>query len=338
MVPERGLPAESAILALPVPQGPGSPQTGTAAPLAALEALPGEKALRAVTAWLAESRASINTFRTYRREAGRFLGWVRAKGGNLDEALRTVQPSDVSAFLSMRGGKGTTVSNRLSCLRSMFKALIADGVVQSNPAREVQAPRGASREAEHHRAIPASLLLRVLKRLPDDTRGRRDRALLLLACNNGLRRAELAGLRLGDLRLEDEDSPSIRVRGKGRRVDILPLKSATVRALKAWLDVRDQEAGIAPRSPVFHSLARGRRTRGLKALSGAGVYAIFKRYFPKHSPHCARSRFCSDCYIRSDGQIEVARVMARHVSSSTTQSYVQVDRVRSAAVYAPEYS
>jgi site-specific recombinase XerC len=219
----------------------------------------------------------------------------------------------------------------------MFRALAADDIVPANPAREVQAPRGLDRLAEHHRAVSPAQLLRVLKNIPDDARGRRDRAIILLMANNGLRRAEVSALRLSDLRL-DEEPPSVRIRGKGLRVDVQPLKDGTTAALRAWLEVRDVRAGEEPDSPVFHSLARGSRKRGLKRLSGGGIYRALRRYFPGRSPHGLRALCLTQTWLRSDGNIDAARIVGRHSSASTTQKYIRADTVSAAAAYAPDYS
>lgn len=70
-------------------------------------------------------------------------------------------------------------------------------------------------------------------------------------------------------------------------------------------------------------------------LSPSGVYKFVKRYFPKSSPHGARSRCITDTAL--EGDLEAVRIVARHESSSTTHGYVQADLAREAMKRAPAF-
>ena len=75
--------------------------------------------------------------------------------------------------------------------------------------------------------------------------GRRDRAMLMLAAQTGLRASELTGLTCGDVRLGR--GPHVDCVGKGRKQRITPLTSATVKVLGVWLDERGRQGG----EPLF---------------------------------------------------------------------------------------
>lgn len=299
-----------------------------------------DEALRSLSAWLLEARRrSLHTFRSYSRTSARFLEWLQqSKAVPVADALRHCRPSDVSAWLSLslNGGKETSAAQRLACLRSMFRALVSDGIVEMNPAREVKLKSGLHREAEHYKVVPSTALIRVLKSIPDTVRGKRDKAMILLMTNNGLRRSEVAGLKISDLKLDDELA-AVRIRGKGRRVDLMPLKVGTIKAILDWLELRDG-GDDSTSAPVFHCLSKGRHARSLKGIRPEGVYRALKRYFPKHTVHGLRGRCITSTYLNSGRDIHAAQLVARHASSSTTnQVYVQCEKLKAAAVYAPEF-
>jgi len=104
--------------------------------------------------------------------------------------------------------------------------------------------------------------------------------------------------------------------------------------INTWLEVRDKTDDV----PLFHTMARGREKRKFKGLSPGGVYRAVKRYFPKNSPHGLRSRCLTDTYLRADGNLEMARIVARHVSESTTRRYIKANVTEQAFVHAPDYS
>ena len=82
--------------------------------------------------------------------------------------------------------------------------------------------------------------------------GRRDRALLLVAVQTGLRASELTGLNCGDVHLDT--GPHLSCRGKGRKQRVTPLTRATTRELRLWLDERAGQ----PDEPLFPT-GQGRR-------------------------------------------------------------------------------
>jgi integrase len=86
--------------------------------------------------------------------------------------------------------------------------------------------------------------------------GRRDRTMLTLAAQTGLRASELTGLRCGDTRLGT--GPHVSCLGKGRKQRITPLTPATVTLLRAWLDERQGE----PEDHLFPARGGGRLSRG----------------------------------------------------------------------------
>jgi site-specific recombinase XerC len=291
---------------------------------------PGDAIHRAITAWLAEAGVrSRHTGRAYLRVAQTFVAWaVEVLDGDDLTVLLDVKPTHVRAWLTTLDVAESTRAQRLAALRSMFRALVADGLRSDNPAREVSAPRGLGDRVEHTRAIG-------LSGLPGTPAGRRDRAVVLLLLNNALRRGEVAALDRGDMDLAS-DEPCLVIHGKGGKIVRAPLGASTAAAISKWLEVAGFPEGED--GPLFVSLSRNPRMRGVR-LSGDAVNEIVQRRFgTTWTAHCLRARGITDTYLRSGANASVAQTFARHANPATTQIYIDVEKTRDAARYAPDYA
>jgi site-specific recombinase XerD len=110
---------------------------------------------------------------------------------------------------------------------------------------------------------------------PDQTTwsGRRDRTLLLVAIQTGLRVSELVGLRCQDVALGT--GAHVRCTGKGRKTRCIPLHKETLSALRDWLRQRNSQ----PTDPLFPS-ARG------QSLSRDGVQYLLAKHLKSAAAHC----------------------------------------------------
>jgi site-specific recombinase XerD len=124
---------------------------------------------------------------------------------DLGRTPERVRPADVLRWVHGIGKSGrtpsaTTVGARIACLSSYFRFLIRMGLIVSNPCDAVERPRSSPAPA---RGYSADEVRRLLAVVPQDTvAGRRDRAILLTLILTGRHRAEVIGLRAGDLSLE----------------------------------------------------------------------------------------------------------------------------------------
>ena len=117
-----------------------------------------------------------------------------------------IKPADVLAFahgigLSGRTPSAATIGARIACLSSFYRFAIRMGLVTANPCDAVERPRTIAAPA---RGLSAEQVRRLLAVVPDTIAGRRDRAILLTFVLTGRRRAEVIGLRAGDISLEGE--------------------------------------------------------------------------------------------------------------------------------------
>ena len=240
----------------------------TAQPLPALPSGDPTAWEQALYAFLVEKGNRSGSRRTV-ESYGRML-WPFFRGRTPDQ----VRPADVLAYahgigLSGRTPSSTTIGARIACLSSFYRFLIRMGLMTSNPCDAVQRPRTIAAPA---RGYTAEDVRRLLAAVPDTVAGRRDRAIILALVLTGRRRAEVIGLRAGDLSVEGE-TVFYAYRGKGgkrgRRELPRPAYDAITRSLA---DCARELATMEPAESLWQA---GASSRG---MTGHTFYARFRRY------------------------------------------------------------
>ncbi|MGD0249055.1 MAG: tyrosine-type recombinase/integrase [Candidatus Limnocylindrales bacterium] len=185
-----------------------------------------------------------------------------------------VKPADVLAWVHGIGKSGrtpsaTTVGARIACLSSLYRFLIGMGLVVSNPCDAIERPRAIQSVARGYSADEVRQLLAVV---PDSVAGRRDRAILLTLVLTGRRRAEVIGLRAGDLSLESETC-YYSYRGKGGKRGRRELPNPAFEAICATLaDAGKEPTAMAPDESLWQAAARP------EGVTSGTFYARFRRY------------------------------------------------------------
>jgi len=222
-----------------------------------------------VVAFLAEKERRSGSRRTvegYARMLWPFLSQV----GSPDK----VTPAHVLGWahgigLSGREPSSATVGARIACLSSYFRFLIRMGIATANPCDALERPRTIQAVA---RGYSAAEVQRILAVIPDTVRGRRDRAIILVLVLTGRRRAEVIGLRVGDLSVEGE-TVFYAYRGKGGKRGRRELPRPAYEAICTTLT----DAGIALRAmdPAESLWQAG---AGPAGISSGTFYGRFRRY------------------------------------------------------------
>ena len=155
--------------------------------------------------------------------------------------------------------------------------------------------------------------------------GRRDRNLLLVALQTGLRVSELIGLNIGDVVFGPSCQPHVRCHGKGRKDRATPLRGDSAKALAQWLPER---AG-APHEPLFASNHKRRFSRD-------GIERIVRKYArlasatcpslacKRVSPHTLRHTAAMEL-LQSGVGCTVIALWLGHESAETTHVYLHAD-------------
>ena len=276
-----------------------------------------------------ERGLSRNTLEAYRSDLLQFGEFLQGRGVGVLEARH----ADLAAFLSeLAGGPApvaaATLSRKLACLRSFYRHLRREGVLEHDPTAELRGPRKTQR-------LPRVLSRAEVARLLAEPKGTspaalRDRAVLELMYACGLRISETIGLELSDVDLKEG---VLRARGKGSKERLVPIGREAVAALGAYCRRARPlllEASIAGGGAPASRLFLNRRGRG---LTRQGLYKIIQGHArgaglqEKMSPHTLRHTFATHllaggCDLRS------LQEMLGHSDLATTQVYTHLSSER----------
>ncbi len=183
---------------------------------------------------LAAENKSPSTLLTYGLAVQQFADFLRAAG--MPTEVDAVTREHVEAFLidlQQRGWKPSSVANRYRSLQQFFKWLATEGEIRVSPMATMRPP--LIPETPPPILEPAELKALLATVAGTDFEERRDAAILRLFLDSGLRRAELAGLRLAEV---DFGNKVVVVLGKGRRPRAVPFGRKTAQALDRYLRAR----------------------------------------------------------------------------------------------------
>jgi integrase/recombinase XerD len=270
--------------------------------------------------WM-EAGLSENTLTAYRSDLSAYARWLACRNARLDDAGR----GDLLSYLAEcvgRGARPRTTARLLSSLRRFYRYLVREGVIQTDPSAEVDAPKLG-------RSLPKSLTeaqVEKLLQIPDTkkTLGLRDRAMLETLYATGLRVSELTGLTLLQLNL---NAGVIRVVGKGNKERLVPLGEEALAWLTTYISQARGALLGAHVSGALFPTARG------APMTRQAFWHTIKRYArqadigPALSPHTLRHAFATHL-LNHGADLRVVQMLLGHADLSTTQIYTQVARER----------
>ena len=294
------------------------PRPGQLASLADLAAIPEEEI------WLA-SQKSARTRRAYKQDVAHFM---RTLGITTPDQLRQVDHRAVIAWERImreeERAAASTVRRRLAALSSLFKHLLRHGAASRNPVVDVARP-SINREEGSTAAFSKAQARKLLDApSPDTLAGLRDRAILSVGLQVGLRRAEIAALTVGDLH-QNRGYDALRLTRKGGRRDALAINPQAAARIRDYLARAGH--GEDREGPLFRPL-RG----NAKAHDPAGRMDpdAIDRVLRKHaaaiglkggySAHSMRATFITTA-LENGAQLEDVQKAAGHRDPSTTKLY-----------------
>jgi len=279
---------------------------------------------------------SPNTIAAYRRDLTEFLDYLTGRFGAEDWTWDGVDRLVLRSYLghlSRRGLARRSIARKLSALRSFFRFLHREEIVEANPARAVRSPK-------LERTLPGWLgradieklfALAELRAAENTFRGTRDLAIIETFYATGVRLSELRGLDMADVDLIGDQ---IKVLGKGRKERIVPLGSAAVRALRRYEPRRAEvlaRTGSRERNAVFIS-ERGRR---LSARQLQGIVCALLDTVAENaglSTHSLRHSFATHM-LDAGADLLAVKELLGHASLSTTRIYTHTSKERLKRVY-----
>ena len=272
-----------------------------------------------------EKNASANTVASYMRDLRQFASYAE------DRQLtpRNITQENISTYmdyLSSLGKSPATISRSLASLKGFFRYLVAEGVIDQNPANNV-----ATAKAE--KKLPQVLTGKEVERLLaqpkcTDMKGYRDKAMLELLYATGIRVTELISLNVSDVNLAGS---FIRCESKGKE-RIIPLYPAAVDALAVYMqNIRPKMIADINEQSLFVNVSGDRMSR-------QGFWKIVKSYQEKAhiekdiTPHTLRHSFATHL-LENGADLRSIQEMMGHSDISSTQVYAQLVKQHLKSVY-----
>lgn len=271
-----------------------------------------------------EKNASVHTIKNYGVDLRVFFDFLQKK------SLEEVSHRDIRAFLAvLKAGSfsKSSISRKLSCLRSFFRYLARENILKANPAVSISTPK-------HERRLPVFLDLGEVTALleapsKNNWEEKRDRAILETLYSSGLRVSELVGLNHEDV---DFFRGLVRVRGKGKKERIVPIGQVAIKATQDYLGrkpPRENTSGL--KKPLYLNRSGGR-------LTDRSVRRLILKYVRRAairkdvSPHTLRHSFATHMLDRGADLRSVQELLG-HENLSTTQIYTHVTTKRLREAY-----
>jgi integrase/recombinase XerC len=271
-----------------------------------------------------ERGLAVRTRESYGRDLDRFISGM-TDAGVLDAGKVTEHHlRSFIAGLHRKGLGGRSLQRMLSAVRSFYRYLLREKIVQSNPAINIRAPRT-------ERRLPVTLDVDAMKQLLDirDTSplAIRDKAMMEVFYSSGLRLSELAALQWDQM---DFAAGMISVTGKGRKTRMVPLGSYAVRALIDWRNVC---GNFCPPEETCVFVSRLGRPIATRTIQARIRYWARRQGLPQRVfPHLFRHSFASHV-LESSGDLRAVQELLGHADITTTQVYTHLDFQHLAEVY-----
>jgi integrase/recombinase XerC len=276
-----------------------------------------DKAVRDFLRSLGQRNASVHTIKAYGGDLDAFVSYAGSR------TWKQIDHVTIRGFLSRLYEKGlgkTSVARALAAVRSLYRWLAQEGVVEQNPAALVSTPKLAKK-------LPRVPTIEEMNNVLDAQMPEvaafpeRDRMMLELLYGCGLRNSELIGINTDDIRLSNE---AILIRGKGKKERYVPFGDSVRIALAVYLPARQRRLEECKKSSsaLLINLRGGRLTtrsvgRIIKKI------AVAKGLSPDVHPHTLRHAFGTHM-LEEGADLRAIQEMLGHERLSTTQRYTQL--------------
>jgi len=285
-----------------------------------------EKAINRFLQSLRQRNASVHTLKAYTGDLDNFAAYVGARD------WRSIDHLTIRGFLSHLYEKGlgkTSVARALAAVRSFYRWLAQEGVVEQNPAALVSTPKLPKKlprvpTIEEMNTVLEGQMPEVAS-FPE-----RDRTMFELLYGCGIRNSELIDINLDDIRLSSE---AILIRGKGKKERYVPFGDSVKTALATYLPLRQHM--LAERKRTTTALLINQRGGRLTTRSVGRIIkkiAVAKGLSPDVHPHTLRHAFGTHM-LEEGADLRSIQEMLGHERLSTTQRYTQLSMKHVLEVY-----
>ena len=255
---------------------------------------------------------SRNTVSSYCSDVEKFMSFV---GGE----VRTAGPREIETFIGNDKISKRSQARRLSALKSFFKWLMMEGMIEENPCDMTDAPKLGTYLPD---VLSVEEVEAVMEAIDTSTHlGLRDRAIIETLYGCGLRVSEAVGLRISNLYL---DEGFIKVQGKGSKERLVPIGDMASDAIMAYLEVRKNFPYDRNNDDVLFLNRYGKSLSRVSMFKTVKTAVLLAGIRKEVSPHTFRHSFATHL-VENGADLRVVQEMLGHESITTTEIYTHIE-------------
>ncbi len=265
-----------------------------------------------------ERRYSEHTVRAYQKDLEQFYNFLKDSGYNdnfsdykeVEKLIRGWLIKLIEDKISER-----TINRKFSTLKTYFKFLVQQEKIRRNPMTKIYLPKISKRLPQFVDEEKMNLLLEE-DYFKDDFSGIRDRLIIEILYQTGIRLSELINIKDSDV---DFNSSQLKILGKRKKERIVPLTDELIRLIRSYLHLRDFRFSSKSSNSLLVT-DKGRK------LYEKFVYRVVKKYLgtvttlDKKSPHVLRHTFATHMLNRG-AELNAIKELLGHANLSATQVY-----------------
>lgn len=262
-----------------------------------------------------EKRFSGHTIIAYKNDISQFTTYLISE--HQLPGITSVSHFHIRAWIvSMlqEGVSPRSVNRKLSCLKTYFRLLLKRELLMTNPMQKVIAPKAGKRLPQY--VLEEKMGLLDILPFGSDFKGLRDRLIVEMLYQTGIRRGELLAIGLADI---DHSSRQLRITGKGNKVRLVPFGKSLGEFLEAYLTIREEKFPRSSNKALF-------LTEKGAPLYAKMVYNIVYKYLSLittaegRSPHTLRHSFAT--HLSDHGaDLNAIKSLLGHSNLAATQIY-----------------
>ena len=274
-----------------------------------------------------EKRGSHHTVISYRCDLDQFYNYISTNGISLWPEVTSKHIRQWMVNMLDEGLTSKSVNRKIATLKSFYRYLMREGIVEVNPTLKIITPKLAKRLPEFVKEKEMDVLLDEID-FGDTYSGIRDHLMIDLFYCTGIRLSELSGLKLSDIDLKGD---VIKVLGKRNKERIVPFNKNLKVSITEYIDVRNK---TFPNKNILQLFL----TNKGEPIYNKLIYRVVKKYLStvttlaKKSPHILRHTFAT-VLLNKGADINAIKELLGHANLSATEIYTHNSFEQLNAIY-----
>jgi integrase/recombinase XerC len=264
-----------------------------------------------------EKRYSPHTITAYTKDLDQFDSFLKSEYDvlNANEVSYQMVRSWIVGLIE-QDISARSVNRKLSTLKSYFKYLTKEELIDENPMPKVQSPKTSKK-------LPVFVDRESMETLfseeifSSDFEGIRNRLIIEMFYMTGIRLSELINLENSNI---DFYQQSIKVLGKRNKERIIPISAELIDSIKKYIEIRDKNVEVTEQNDYFYVTIKGKKLYEKLAYHIVNLYLGKVSTLQKKSPHVLRHTFATHM-LNNGADLNAIKEILGHSNLAATQVY-----------------